>query len=561
MVLDLKTRALRDIWAFADLIDFKGGARNFYEIHKEMAEMNCRNQQMADTKRQYRRRIFLIPREHYKSTVNTVLYALWRIYRNPEIRIIIMCCIKELAQDMMREIKAYLEDPDLIETVWNDRPHIEGDLIPRIANPSTSYKRNIVESDEYVQKVIWTASAIQVNRELKDKQPTLQVLSVGMTPTGKHCDLVIMDDIVEWDNSATPQLAKKVLRSANEIESVVTKKAKKFHICNGFWEWLGNEVLINGTRYYRWDYYSKFVGNDEKEQEERLARTRYSAMIRDVYVNGVDSSDGYLCEEIFDAEAERDVRDTISRREWYAQYRNKIVAEDETTYSKESVKLVFPTNYRKTAIPAVTNFVDTSMPIPNGYEVFPISLWLTVDLAVSTRKRADDRAIAVGGWDELHRLHFVDGAADTWTPDELYTQIHRLADKWNITLVHYETGVGMQESFNHAFRTYNQLHKLRTLVPVGLPVIRNMTKAKKIDMTIQPLIASQSLYVNSLVWNNTPFQTELENFDPSATVNQDNMLDTLYMMAQNNPLISRGQMNRMNFGRHVTHNTMFGGTR
>lgn len=564
---DLKVRALRDIWAFCDLINFKEGSENFYELHREMAFINTATQRCSHLEkptRSQRRRIFLVPREHFKSTVNTVLYGLWRIYRNPNIRIVVMCHALELAESMIREMKAYLEDPELIETVWNDRPHIDGNLIPRIATRGTSYKRGLVEDDEFDEsKVMWTKTAIQVNRTLKDKQPTLETLSVGKKPTGKHCDVVVMDDIVEWENSKTPELARKVQRSANEIESVVTKKARWVDICEGFGEWVGAEVLINGTRYYSWDYYAKFVGNDDTEQQQRLAITRYSAMVLDVYVNGIDDSEGYICPEIFDADSEREIRDTdaITRREWFAQFRNKIVPETEDSYGKEDLKLIFPTSYRMTEIPAVVNFIDTSKPIASGYETFPIPLWMTVDLSISTSRRADERAITVGGWDELRRLHVVDGDAGLWTPDELYLNIHKYADKWGITLVHYETGVGYQESFDHAFRTYNELKKLRTLVPFGLPVNRSISKGKKIELMLQPLMASQSLYVSSIVWQRTPLSRELENFNPNAKVQKDNMLDCIYMLSQNNPMASRHVRDNKNYGRHTYLNTMYGGTR
>lgn len=560
--MDIKVQALRDIWAFADLIDFRGGAQNFYQLHRDMAEMNCLAQTMSVTRREYRRRIFLVPREHRKTTVNTVLYTLWRIYRNPDIRIIIMCCVKELALDMIREVKTYLEDPELIRTVWNDRPHIDGALIPRLATPQSNYKRAEYETEAEDRKVIWTAWAIQVNRFLKDKQPTLQALSVGMRPTGKHCDVVIMDDIVEWDNSRTPELAAKVQKSAHEIESVVTKKAEWVDICPGFGEWVGNEVIINGTRYYKWDFYSKYVGNSKEEQGKRLAKTGYSGMILDIYVNGVDNSDGYICPELFDAEVEFDLREreSITKREWYAQFRNIIISEQEQAYDSKSVRLIFPTNYRSTRLPGLVNFIDAEKPTENGYETFPVRLWLTVDLAISKKKRADNRAIGVGGWDELRRLHLVDAAAGQWSPEELYSEIHRLADMWNITIIHYETGVGMQGSFDHAFRTYNELHKLRTLVPAGLPVARTISKSRKIDLMLQPLIASRSLCVNSKVWQHTPFGHELEEFDPNKDTNQDNILDCLHMISQSSPMYSREQSVK-DYGRHTYLNTMYGGVR
>lgn len=561
---ELSLRALRDIWAFADLINFRGGSKNFYQLHRDMAELNCRNQKMRHTERAYRRRMFLIPREHRKSTVNTVLYSLWRIYRNPDIRIIIGCNVKELALDMVREIRTYLEDEELGEYVWNNRPHISGPMIPRLTKASNNYKKHsYTEAND--GKITWTAMGLQVNRPMIDKQPTLQALSVGMRPTGKHCDLVIFDDIVDWVNSDSPEKAERVVRRwAMDIESVVTKKAIYTEISPGFSEWVGNEIVVNGTRYYEWDWYAHHVGNSREEQEQRLGVTGWSAMVMDIYVNGVDSGGGYICPEIFGDEEEKDLKhsETLTPRVWAAQYRNIVISESTASFKVDNIKVVFPTNYQKTAQPTICNFVNTEEVSPaGGYQVYPIRLYMMVDLAASMRSTADKRAVSVGGYDEKRRLHIVESKAGIWTPEELFTHIYTFAEKWNLYMVHYEGGVGLQEYFGTTLSYWLKLKDYRHISPIPIPVLRTVSKEKRIELTLSPLIESGNLYVNSHVWVHSDLKGEIKFFNTASKRNQDNTLDTIEMLGRTSPISSsyRTQKNPMYHTQPI--NKRFGGVR
>lgn len=559
---NLSKTALRNIWAFADLIDFRGGSVNFYALQREMAELNTMNQVMRDTERKYRRRIFLIPREHRKTTVNTVLYCLWRMYRNPDIRIIVGCNVKDLAVDVIREMRAYLEDETLIEYVWNARPHIIGPMIPKLSSSNSNYKKyNYTEAVD--GKVIWTSTAIQLVRQLKDKQPTLQAVSVGMSPTGKHADLIIFEDIVDWVNSETPEKAKRVNRWAMDIESVVTKKPILVEIAPGFEEWVGNEIAVNGTRYYEWDWYSHHVGNSEAEQVKRLSVTGWSAMVKDVYLNGVDNSGGYICPEIFGEAEEQDMKhsEALTPRVWSAQFRNKIITEYAESFPPENIKVVFHTSYRTTTTPGMCNYLDSTEQTPFGDTPYPIRLYMTVDLAVSMKKGSDRRAIAVGGYDEKRRLHVVESKAGIWTPDELFERISEFAEKWRMSCVYYEGQVGLQDYFATTFRLWLQLHKKPSVVAVPMPVPRFISKEKRLEMTLGPMIQSGNLFVESNVWKYSDIKEELKFFNPASSNNRDDTLDTLEMLARTTAPSGSFRTGQNPARRGQFLNALYGGTR
>ncbi len=95
--------ALFDIWVFCDLINFRGGRKSFGKFHNELTDFLTQTQRTEDTEN--RRRLILAPRGHLKSTVCSVLYVLWRIYRNPDIRILVGTNLKRLSRSFIRELR------------------------------------------------------------------------------------------------------------------------------------------------------------------------------------------------------------------------------------------------------------------------------------------------------------------------------------------------------------------------------------------------------------------------------------------------------------------------
>ena len=182
----IKVRALTDIWAFAELIDYKGGPKKFSKCHYDMTEFLLETQ--ASESFENRRRLILMSRGHSKSSVCSVLYTMWRVYRNPNIRILVGTNIKRLARGFIRELRQYFENKELQETVWNSRPHVAGPLIP-VLSAADRRQRNSRRNNNYSNmemedsgfninvaddtKLIWSGESLQVTRPAVLKEPTI----------------------------------------------------------------------------------------------------------------------------------------------------------------------------------------------------------------------------------------------------------------------------------------------------------------------------------------------------------------------------------------------------
>ena len=512
---DLKVTALENIFAFADLIDFRGGCETMSACHHDMIMFVVRNQTEAHTEPHLRRRIVLFPREHRKSTYNTVLNSMWRVYRNPDIRNLVGTNEKKLAKLFITELRQYFEDGELQSSVWNKRPHIQGRLVTALDAQSRrnyrSRRNNAQEDDDDLwetealdKKIKWTSEELQMIRPTIMKEPTYAAYSVGTSPVGTHFDLLLLDDIVDFKNSKTPEKALTVESWANGLESVVTKKARWVQICPGFGEWVGNEVIINGTRYYYHDYYSKFVGNSDDECEERLKRYRYSLYKKNIYINGKNNSDGYIFPEEFDSDVEKDLRDRLKPHEFAAQYLLEIVAEETIVLKDDLVRAIQPSNYTPAGWGKV-NYYDTDL-----RQILPIHPILVIDPAISMRRKSDNTFIGIGGYDERGIFHLIDAACKKMLPDDLIAETYRLLNKWKMNGAWIESGVGYQASLLTSFK--NSFSKYRPIVLHEIIARAMGNKEDRIQYTLQPLLESGKFYINLPVLNSTNIRAEMKYF-------------------------------------------------
>jgi len=513
---DQRVRALFDMWEFIDLIGFHGGTSEFNkELHKEVVDFVTQTQTDNVLKRS---RFGLLPRGHYKSTIGTVLYTLWRIYRNPDIRICVGTATKMLATTFVREIKQYLEDVDLQERVWNNRPHITGRMIPvldRVAEDRRAHKRKqeYDEDEGYTEaqdkKIVWRSDAIQVIRTTINREPTVVVASLGTSITGMHFDLVILDDIVDKKNTATPILREKTHQWVRDLESIVDpERSVKF---GNYVEVVGREFVVWGTRYHKEDYYAYLLDN--------LEDLGYSHIFKNVYKNGEDSTHGYIFPERFtDA-----VIESIRKRQGFiyfaTQYLNKVVSSEDVIFEPSAIKYVLPSS-----ISEVSEYSRGHISVFDKdklrHDFRPI---MVIDPAISQKKTADYSVILIGGLDHDRNFFVVDLEYGRWLPNVLVEKTYELADNYGLSSVYIEV-VGFQAALISMFKM--QFHQHR---PISLLEYKPKgDKQGRIKMHLQPLFDNAMIYLVQKLANCKELQEEL-NYFPTV---HDDLLDAMAMCVE-----------------------------
>lgn len=510
-----KVKALYDYWAFIDLINFHGGSEAYGECHRELIEWQEQHWEIDN-------HLVLIPRGHLKSTLLTVGRTLWRIYQIPDIRIFVGTATRQLATAFVREIKTYLEDPVLMEYVWNVRPHIYGRLIPDMER--TKYRRD--ETDASDKKIIWSTNALQVIRPTIMKEPTVTVGSVGTIPTGFHFDEMYLDDVVNYDNINTPDKRERLISWIDDLRCVLDPKyfdegwrvmlpeqATKY--C-----WVGGRFSVVGTRYDRMDWYGDII-----DDAEGLGWATYQ---RNIYKNGQDNTDGYLWHEIWDNALEVSKRRSMTMTRFASQYLNMIIAPGSSILDVDKILWLSPWNIERDGEMIVITHSSIEENEKHETKFRPI---LVVDPAASIGDDSDFTCIGVGGKDKLGRLFCVDVAMGKWTSEQILENLYKLANRWNLRAAYIESVGGFAHFVQFVRAAFSRYRPL--VLNEFKPTWTEGKKQVRISNALEPLIANQMLYMINYVKANTEMCDQL-NFFPRKTIHDDfpDMLAAMFELSK-----------------------------
>ncbi len=515
-----KVRALFDFWVFIDLLEFQGGKTNFARIHKEMIDFVAHPQlTQSSLKSRRARRMMLVPRGHLKSTLCSIAYVLWRVYRNPDIRICVGTATRDLSLQFVRAIKQYLESDYLQDKVWNARPHIPGRLIPILDKAGNSRRNQRWDLGDWTEaqdkKVIWRQDALQVNRSVIAKEPTVLATSQGSNITGMHFDLIVLDDIVNDDNTSTPQKIDKTLLWTQDLESVVDPPRKLHHGIVGndkLSEIVGDEMVVLGTRYALTDYYAYI-----KQNQSQLG---YHIFERNIYVNGKDDSDGYIWAEKFTKNHVENIRQRQGRIRFSSQYLNEVVSSEEVIFDWDNLQyydyhdISRTTNNKFRVVRKDENDKDVQ------HDLRP---YLVVDPAISQKKGANLSCVLVGAISQTRDMYLLDYKHGHYLPEKLVEIIYELADKWSVNMVTVEA-IAYQKALVYAIRQrfidYRPL-AVKEFIPRG-------EKKGRIETDIHPLLYNRKIWLSRWMAGDRELKTQLQYF-PSETV-RDDILDTMSML-------------------------------
>lgn len=269
-----------DLFFFVEnILGYSGLSKSF---HGEITEF------LKDTK--HKRKLLLAPRGHLKTTLAAIGYVMWRIVRNPDIRIMLASATESISVSILREIKNQFETNQMFRSLY----------------------ANIIPPD--FSKTIWTQTEIVVNRETRKREPTILAVGVGGNVVSLHFDLIIKDDVVNDDNSSTVEQAKKVIDWHAATSPLFDNPAT------------GEEVIL-GTRWAYYDLYENLL----------TSGSAYHPMVLTVWASPDKSQT--VWPEKFPVKSMVDERERAIKTRglafFIAQYENKIIDEATQIFSYE----------------------------------------------------------------------------------------------------------------------------------------------------------------------------------------------------------------------------------
>ena len=275
--------------------------------------------------------------------------------------------------------------------------------------------------------------------------------------TGDHYDLLILDDVVDFDNSNSIDKAENLLDWTRDLESVLDPRNSfdfTFKPPNSpevtFTDYVGDEVVTLGTLYYEWDFYHYL-----QDEAETLGIRVHK---RNVYVNGVDDTDGYTWPERFNKRVVDGLRRRInSASRFSSQYLNAVIAPEDAPFSIDRVNWIAPDT--------ITVCPDRHVEYSHQGVRRRVKPKLFLDPAATTNNNSDFSVLGVGGYDEERNLVIFDLAVGRYTPTEVCSHMFRLLEKWQLVTVTVEMVAGFASCRRRRLRPLSASRYGRTASP------------------------------------------------------------------------------------------------
>lgn len=225
---DLRHRAWHDFWTFAT--EVIGNPVLYEPLHRPIADW------LMPQNWTTRKKMLLMSRGHVKSNLGTVAYALWRIVRDQNVRILIGSHKDEDGEKFVGAIENIIENHEVFRDTYPE-------IYYRSANNG---KPKLANATEFL-----------VERTANYVEPTVQACSPRSSVTGRHYDVFIGDDLVNEKSITGPEML---------------DKTKEFHeLCESLLD-PGADELVIGTRYHYEDEYGRIL-------DTRDIREQYDVMI------------------------------------------------------------------------------------------------------------------------------------------------------------------------------------------------------------------------------------------------------------------------------------------
>jgi predicted phage terminase large subunit-like protein len=364
-------------------------------------------------------------------------------------------------------------------TVWDARPHIPGKLIPNLKVTKNARGASSEDTDASDSKVIWNNVALQVLRTVKNKEATISISSANSINTGNHYDLVIFDDVVDFDNSNTQVKRTKIQRWVNEVESQLDPLAVVPVECTTIplMDCVGHK-MINGTLYYDEDLYCKYI-------EKTEVNPRISIHLRNIYVNGKDNSNGYHWSSKFTNAVIEEIKSRIDDPAVFAaQYENRTLQQfrvDTNTVRHLIGSTSLPTSGAKT--------VDIT------YEgtAYVVPLFAAMDIA----SKHDYSICIVGAYVLPDVFVIVDAIANRGSLDKfLRESYHMVQERYPVTMCFVEAngvGGGCKTALSMLHQQYKSTKPLRFT-----EIYQTESKAIRIAFALQYLTDNKVLYMGAV---------------------------------------------------------------
>jgi len=274
----IKKKAKADLYFFNK--EVLGYSRMRPNPHQELCDII--------TSKEMRRKLILMPRGSFKSSVLTVGHSLHTLVNDPNHRILVCHELQKNANKYVNEIRTHIDSNLKFRALFGD----------------------------WVSKELWRNSEFLINtRTAIKKEPSVMAASLekGVT-VGLHFDTIILDDPCSPRNTQTLEQVEKTIEFYKLLLSVLEP---------------GGNMYVIGTRWNIHDLYGWIL--DEAGTERKKFQ---------IIVKKAVSKDGeYLMPDILSKEFLDDVRETQGEDIFCHQYLNEPLTSAQQIFNTDDIKI------------------------------------------------------------------------------------------------------------------------------------------------------------------------------------------------------------------------------
>jgi predicted phage terminase large subunit-like protein len=363
-----------------------------------------------------KRKLILIPRGHLKTAIGTKAYAIQRILKNPNIRILIANQVWDKSREMLFEIKEFMTGKSVLPSLFGN-----------------------FESQRWRDEEIIVRQRTQAL-----SSPTISTTGVEADITSAHFDLIILDDLMGAQNSQTKEQRDKVKRFYRFCTALLDPPNPKTGE--------GGEMVVIGTRYHHDDLYQEIIDHEADY---------FDIMIRQVVEDGK-----ILFPKKFNMRFDGNIKSWIQ---------TDVPTMDYVNFLRDSMGIDFSTQYMNEPVDSDTQIIKREY--FKYYRKRPDNLYIvtTVDPALSMETRSDYTAIVTCGMDDKRNIYVLDTMRGKWdSPADIITAILESVDKWKP----HQLGIE-ENAFQKSLRYWlEELTLKKRSIPPIYPLKAPVTKSK-----------------------------------------------------------------------------------
>jgi predicted phage terminase large subunit-like protein len=458
-----------------------------------------------------RRMLLLDPRGGLKTSINCVAHTIQWILNYPHLAYLIVQANAQKAEDIMREIKQHFQYNSLFREIYPD-------YCPQKRVNDWGNRQEFDVPDETGRaKILEDYAKIGIASGRTRKEHSCMTASIDKGTAGYHWDVMKFSDIVEENNTRTPEQMKQVTYTFNMMENLLVRPTS----------WID----VEGTRYKSGDLYGQIIDSWEASPDYRA---QWKIHVRSCYIRAFKEEG----EERFTPDTLRlpfQKDDKGNKISWWpnrvslADLKRKEIA-DKFVFATQQLNdpvggdddmKIFPMKYMQ--------WID-----PKEFAKIPIAYFQTsVDTADTVGLRANNSVITTCAFDKFGRCYIVDVILGKMLPDDLIANILAVNRKFKPRKMIIEE-TSFVRGLKPSIRRQTDLHGV--IIPLEFVKRDNTTsKQERIQNTLQPWFKAKEII---LLENLADKDHIIREFDRFPTWDDD-FLDTLADQFQNREWFGR----------------------